>query len=245
MKSLLALLAMLPALAAAALPDLSPLKASYRITVNGVPAGTAATVEVRPVAENRHEVAFRVQNRFFRHDEVSRFEWHACRVKPLEYRHEFTGMGIERDTALLFDWQRHIAIETRGTKLREIPLADDIADGLNMAMAARCRLREGGTRLDFPIIYRGERKELHFAVTGREVIETAVGQFDTLVIERLYESGRFRRTRIWVAPELDWFMVRFEHVENPAARGSLLLTEFVRDGKPLALPPPPKIRKAP
>lgn len=228
---------MLPALAAAGLPDLSPLKASYRITVNGVPANTAATVEVRTVGDNRHEVAFRVQNRFLRHDEVSRFEWHACKIKPLEYRHEFTGLGIERDTALLFDWHRRIAIETRGQKLREIPLADDIADGLNMAMVARCRLREGQARLDFPIIYRGERKELHFVVTGREVIETAIGTFETLVIERRYENSRFKRTRVWVAPDLDWFMVRFEHVENPAARGSLVLTEFVRDGKPVTLKP--------
>ena len=37
----LALSLLLPVAASAVLPELSPLKARYRITVNGVPAGTA------------------------------------------------------------------------------------------------------------------------------------------------------------------------------------------------------------
>lgn len=219
----------LPAIAA--LPDLSPLTARYRITVNGIPAGAEAKVEIRPVGAARYETSFRVQNRFFRHDEVSRFDWNACHITAREYRHEFSGLGIDRESALVFDWQRMVAIESRGEKVREITLTPDIADGLNMAMLARCRLREGKRTLDFPVIYRGERKPLHFEVTGNEKVETPIGTFDTLVIERRYPNARFKRTRVWVAPALDWFMVRFEHVENPAARGSLLLTDFVIDGK--------------
>lgn len=231
--ALVLLAGLLPGLACAELPGLSPLVASYRTTVNGVPAGTPASVEVRAIGGTRYEASFHIQNRFFRHDEVSRFDWQDCDITAREYRHEFAGLGIERDSAVVFDWQRMVAIETRGDKLREIAITPDIADGLNMAMAARCRLRSGERTLDFPIIYRGERKELHFVVTGREVVETALGKFDTLVIERRYPNSRFKRTRVWVAPALDWFMVRFEHVENPAARGSMLITGLTQDGKPL------------
>lgn len=234
--SALLLSGLLPGAACAALPDLVPLVASYRTTVNGVPAGTPATVEIRAIGGTRYEASFHVRNRFFRHEEVSRFDWQACKLTAREYRHEFAGLGIERDSALVFDWQRMLAIETRGEKLREIKLTPDIADGLNMAMAARCRLREGARALDFPIIYRGERKEMHFAVTGREAVETGIGSFDTLVIERRYPNSRFKKTRVWVAPALDWFMVRFEHVENPAARGSMLLTGFTLDAKPQPAP---------
>lgn len=225
-KRLLVLLAaLLPVAAGAGLPDLTPVVARYKVTVNGIPAGTAATIDVQAIGNDAYQASFNVQNRFFRHQEVSRFDWHACRVVPREYVHEFTGLGIERHSALVFDRERNIAVETRRGKRQEIPLTTNVTDALNMAMLARCRLREGARTLDLPVIYRGERTDLQFDVAGEERIETPYGTFDTLVIERRYPQGG-RRTRIWVAPALDWFMVRFEHIENPVARGSLTLTGF-------------------
>ncbi len=227
------LILLLAAPAGAALPELSPLSARYRITVNGIPAGTAATVNVRSLGSEQHEIDFRVENRFLKNHEISRFNWQNCKVVAHEYQHEFHGLGIDRQSAITFDWQRHVAIESRGNQKRELPLSGEIFDGLNMAMLARCRLRDGARSLDFPILYRGERKNLHFEITGQETIETPLGTFDTWIVERRYPQ-RFKRTRVWVAPALDWFMVRFEHVENPAARGSLLLTDITIDGHRMA-----------
>lgn len=223
LSALSATLVAVPALAA--LPDLVPFKARYKITVNGVPAGTAATVELRSLGDTRKELTFEVQNRFFRHHETSRFDWHSCQVTAREYRHDFHGLGIDRQSAIDFDWNRRVAIDARGKERREIPLPSNMYDGLNMAMLARCQLRDGVSSLNFPVIYRGETRDMVFQVTGREKVETPIGTFDTVRIERAYEQ-RLKRTRVWVAPELDWFMVRFEHVENPAARGSLMLTGF-------------------
>lgn len=225
----------LPAPAHAGLPELVPFKARYKITVNGVPAGTAATVELKQLADARREVTFEVQNRFFRHLETSRFDWHACSVTAREYRHDFHGLGIDRQSSIDFDWDRHVAIETRGGKRQELTLPAEMYDGLNMAMIARCRLRDGMRELSFPVIYRGEKRDMLFRVTGQEKIETPVGTFDTWVVERTYEQ-RFKKTRVWVAPQLDWFMIRFEHVENPAARGGLTLIEFSRTGDKTLMP---------
>lgn len=217
---------------AASLPDLAPVSARYRITVNGIPAGTPAYVEIRPQTKGRYEASFRVENRFLRHHELSHFEWNACQVKAHDYQHEFHGLGIDRQSAISFDWTRHVAIESRGENRRELPIEPGVFDGLNMAMLARCKLRDGARALDLSILYRGERKDVHFVVTGTEKVETVLGTFDALVVERRYPQ-KSRRTRVWVAPALDWFMVRFEHIENAVARGSLLLTDFTIDGKTL------------
>lgn len=232
---LLLLAALLPAAAPAALPELSATVARYKVIVNGIPAGTAATIAVqtgdgKAGAAQSIEASFNVQNRFFKHHEVSRFDWQGCRVTPHEYLHEFQGLGIERSSAISFDHAHGIAVETRGGKRVEIPLTANVTDGLNMAMLARCRLRDGNQRFNLPVIYRGERKELEFAVKGNERVETPAGTFDSVVVERHYPNGG-RRTRVWVAPALDWFMVRFEHVENPVARGSMLLTDITLDGQ--------------
>lgn len=235
---LLALLVCLPATALAGLPELTPVVARYRATVNGIPAGTAATVEVKALAGNRREVTFHVRNRFLRNEEVSRFDWQGCRARSLEYAHEFEGLGIERASLLTFDWERRVAIERGNRGDVELPLADDAVDALNMAMQARCRLRDGQSQISFPVVYHGKVRPMELTVTGRERVETPLGTFDSVLVERRYPNARFRRTRVWVAPALDWFMVRFEHVENPAARGSLLLTHFLLDGKPVAVESP-------
>lgn len=218
------------AVAGAALPELDPVEAHYRITVNGIPAGTATTVAIEALGGNRHRARFEAQNRFFRHSEVSQFDWNGCSLVPREYHHDFSGLGIERHSFVEFDWNRKVAIESRGEKRQEIPLVSNAIDALGMAQIARCELRAGYKVFDFPVIYRGERRDIHFEVAGHERVETPVGTFDTVIVERRYPQ-RFKRTRVWVAPALDWFMVRFEHVENPAARGSLLLTEYIV-GKP-------------
>lgn len=226
-KRILTLLAgLLPVVAGAALPDLTPVTARYKVTVNGIPAGTAATVSVRSLGGTRHEASFHVRNRFFNHHEVSRFDWQACHVTAREYAHDFSGLGIERHSALTFDQARSMAVETRGDKRQEIPLAAEVTDSLNMAMLARCRLRDGVQNFMLPVVYRGERKDLTFKVVGKERVNTPAGSWDAVVVARDYPQGG-RRTRVWVAPELDWFMVRFEHVENPVARGSMVLTEFI------------------
>lgn len=217
---------------AASLPDLAPVSARYRITVNGIPAGTPAHVEIRPQGGARFEASFRVENRFMRHYELSHFDWHACQVTAHDYQHEFHGLGIDRQSAIRFDWQRKVATESRGGKRSELPIEPGVFDGLNMAMLARCMLRDGARRLDLTVLYRGERKDVHFVVTGQEKVETALGTFDAWVVERRYPQ-KSRRTRVWVAPALDWFMVRFEHVENAVARGSLLLTDMTLDGQVL------------
>lgn len=236
MKRLAALAALLLAtggqLLAASLPDLAPVSARYRITVNGIPAGTPAYVEIRHQRDARYEASFRVENRFMRHHELSHFDWQSCQVKAHDYQHEFSGLGIERQSAISFDWERRVATESRGGQRTELPIEPGVFDGLNMAMLARCMLRDGARRLDLTVLYRGERKDVHFVVTGQEKVETVLGTFDAWVVERRYPQ-RSRRTRVWVAPALDWFMVRFEHVENAMARGSLLLTDLTLDGRTL------------
>lgn len=226
LRLLLATFALLPALAFAELPALTALTAHYKVTVNGIPAGTAATISVQPLAHpGQYEATFNVRNRFFNHREISRFDWQDCHVTAHEYMHDFTGLGIEKHSALLFDKARGVVIETRGEKQIELPLSADVTDALNMGLLSRCRLREGLQKFSLPVIYRGERKDYSFTVTGKEVVTTPAGTWESVVVSRDYPQGG-RRTRIWVAPALDWFMVRFEHVENPVARGSMVLTHF-------------------
>lgn len=233
--ALLTCLALAPACLAAALPTLTPVTARYQITVNGISAGPGAVIRVAQLDGARHEVSFNVQNRFFSHHESSRFDWRDCELRSQDYRVEFHGFGLDREFSLLFDWPRNVAVETTRKGKREIPLAGHLLDGLNMSQYARCQLFRGKRELHLGIVDKHETRDLLYTVTGNERISTGLGTLDTVVLENRHAPSRFRRTRLWVAPSLDWFMVRFEHVENPAVRGSLLLTEL-RVDRPAARP---------
>ena len=50
-------------------------------------------------------------------------------------------------------------------------------------------------------------------MVGIETVETGQGQVDALVIERERES-KSRQTRLYVAPSLDYLLVKIEHQES-------------------------------
>lgn len=223
-RASLPLLLLVAGSAVAELPALSPVLARYQVNVNGISVGTGAEIRITQLEGRQHEVTFNVRNRFFTHRESSRFDWDACRVRSQDYQVDFRGFGLDRHFHLQFDLARDVAVEDDGRRRGEIRLAGHVLDSLNMAQYARCLLREGRQDLHLGIVDRHATRDLHYAVTGREKVATGAGAYDTLVLESRHHASRFRRTRLWVAPALDWFMVRFEHVENPAVRGGMLLT---------------------
>lgn len=212
---------------AAGLPALTPLTASYLVRVNGLQTNIRAEVELKQTPEGDHTLSFTTHSRFFNHHEISRFSWTDCRARPRHYEMAFTGLGIDRHSTVTFDWQAKRATELAMEEPVQIPLDNNRMDALSMAMTARCWLRDGRQELELPVVYRGGKRDLLFSVSGRETVKTPLGNFDAVVLENRHNNARIKRTRVWVAPALDWFMVRMEHVENPVARGSMLLTDLI------------------
>jgi hypothetical protein len=220
---------------AAGLPELTPISAGYLVRVNGLQTSISARIELAPPAlAGEQSLSFTIKSRFFNHHEVSQFDWANCRARPRHYEMAFDGLGIERRSTVDFDWDKQLATESALEQPVQIPLDNARMDALSMAMTARCWLRDGRQRLELPVVYRGGKRDLLFSVVGREPVETPLGTFDAVLLENRHNNARIKRTRVWVAPALDWFMVRMEHVENPVARGSMLLTDLVYDRTKMA-----------
>jgi hypothetical protein len=70
-----------------------------------------------------------------------------------------------------------------------------------------------------------------FRITGKETIDTALGQIETIVVERVRKPESPRRTRFWFAPSLDYTIARLEHQEQKGQNAySLEITYYKRDG---------------
>ena len=200
---------------------LRPVDAHYRVLISGVPVGMEARIAVQrhPVADSAFDILFAAEHALLHHEETSSFLWNRCQAKPYEYRYLSSGFGIRRGGQVLFDWPRLLAAGT--DDVYAIP--EDTVDAISLAMMARCRLARGEETFEFHVAEPQGLRLFRFRVVAREQLKTPAGTFDTIKVERLYDE-RGRRTYMWAAPALEYFMIRMEHIENPLLRGRIELT---------------------
>jgi len=90
-----------------------------------------------------------------------------------------------------------------------------------MQLALLFELRDGSTEFQYPVAHQGRIKQYRFKQTGKEKIALPMGEYNTLVVERLDDDRD--RTRIWSVPELNYFPVRFLELKKSGKKKELLL----------------------
>ena len=200
-----------------ALPEV---EAAYRVVVNGIPLGLNATIRLSRQDEH-YQLHFKVENRLFRHEETAVFDWDNCIAKPHHYQHESAGFGINRGGEIEFDWEAGTAIGSKTV----YPLVDDALDALSVAMVARCNMAKADPAFTYHVAEPDGLDEYRYRALDNELIKTPAGEWQATGLERDYEE-RGRKSRFWAARELDYFMIRMDHQENPFVRGRIELTDF-------------------
>jgi hypothetical protein len=200
--------------------QLAEADASYRLVVNGIPLGLEAQVDLVRDDDNWH-LSFLIDSRLVYHREDSRFSWNDCRARSSRYQYESRGFGIKRGGAVTFDWRRKRALTEDGY----FRLPEHTVDALAATMVARCYLASGAEAMTFAVADPGGLSRYRFQVVAREALKTPAGEFDTIRVKRVYGKG-MRKTEMWVAVDLDYFMVRMDHAENPLMQGRIELTRI-------------------
>jgi hypothetical protein len=69
-----------------------------------------------------------------------------------------------------------------------------------------------------------------FHVMGKEVINTALGKLDTIVVERIRKPTSPRHTQFWFAPSLNYAIAKLAHQEKKGKTAySLEITYYKTD----------------
>lgn len=231
---LLALAWVLPAAAAEPAFPLKPFRATYAASLNGMPLGVEASVQLANAGDNEWDITLAATGKLINFRETSRFHWQDCHAKPLRYRYEFRGYGVDRKLWLDFD---HAQGKATGTS-RKGPVSYTVPAGANdelaLSFTARCELLKGRHEASFDVATTTGIKKFTFRVDGQEKVKTALGEHEALRIQRVRKEGGKRRSILWVAPALDYTMVKMEHVERLGLRGAILLKTL--EGGPTAAP---------
>jgi len=156
--------------------------------------------------------------------QTSRWRYVNGEILTLEFLSE-RDKGDDDDNAnLVFNWKR-MRVANRGAGERwKIKMPEGTLDSLTMQMALMFDLRDGKTRMDYPVAVRGRIKHYLFEVTGRDTIELPFGNYDALRAER--KDDEKDQSLVWSAPELDYFPVRFIKHKKAGVKVEILLQKL-------------------
>lgn len=206
---------------------LEPFKAEFRLHVSKIPTTIKATLSLEPLdAPDRYRMRMYSRSLLIKNLEQSEFSWNECAPRSQQYRHEFRGFGIRREHTMSFDWAQQEVLFDDGDEKGHYPISDDTLDELTMLLKAQCLFAEGLTEFTLNAAYGDKVRSHTFVITGEEEIETPAGKIQTLVIEKRRKKDSQRRTIFWVAPSLQYMLVKARHVENRALFGELLMRSY-------------------
>ena len=144
--------------------------------------------------------------------EMSTWEYHEQRMRPLAYRYERSG-ARGRQVEIVFDWAQGIAHNTAQGSTWKLKLEPGTLDKLLYMLALMKDLGSGRQELSYRIADGGRLKTYVAEIVGREALDTILGPVETVKVRpRLLRDDR--ETILWCAPSLHYIPVQMAHREQ-------------------------------
>ena len=219
-----------------------PFETTYTADYRGLPISATGirTLKREKEAENqRYIFSSRAVSLFAKLDEASTFELENNQLIPARYQYQRTGLGKNKTLDMRFDWASGLAKDVAQDESFTFNPSTLFSDRLLYQLRLQVDLIN--TSLEtirsktwtYPIFDKGRMKEYVFEVADEESIETALGKIHTVRLERKNEDSS-RRTTLWLAPSLEYMLIRFVQ-EDDGDSFSLELKEAVLDGRAVRL----------
>lgn len=208
-----------------------PFAATYTLTLRGITAGEV-NLTLQQIGENRyryrrssHTTGLLAVLRPQSIDEFSDLEWVNGRYRPVSYSYLKQG-SKHRQVRIEFNWKAGTATNYVDGDHWSMRIPDGTWDKLSVELAVVMDLRKSGSPGIYPVADGGQLKHYEFLQLGRETVETAAGSFETLVIQRTRTKNAKRRTRLWMAPSLNYVPARVHHENKGEGDGEVNLVSI-------------------
>ncbi len=143
-------------------------------------------------------------------------------IIPLEYHFNKTGGKKPQFRTLIFDRASQKIISRTDRNMWQFELKPNLLDNVLYQLIMVKDVHDGQRELTYNVVDRGEIKSYTFAQTGEEVVNTPLGEFRTIKLERLVHEDR-RATTIWSAPTLNYLPVRIDNTDRKGRTASAVI----------------------
>lgn len=135
-------------------------------------------------------------------------------LRPLHYLMRRSGTGSNRHYEWRLDRQQQQVFTGKNAVLKEVPWQDDWLDPLSYTQQLIQDLRAGKTSFSYQVLNRdANSRQYHYQVEREEMLVLPYGNIRAIRISRQEENSK-RQILAWVAPELDYLLVRIWRGED-------------------------------
>lgn len=159
-------------------------------------------------------------------DEYSEFTLEDNNVVPQHYEYHRKVIGSNKDTVLQFDWDSSSVSKASKKQPKTMPIPAGTQDKVSYQTQLRLDLATGKQKLSYQVADGNKIKTYPFIIVGTETVETAIGTFEAIKIQRDRGTDSKRETFLWCAPELDYMVVKLQQVEKSGKEYSLLIDKL-------------------
>jgi len=204
---------------------LTPYEATYSASLNGLPVTVTSALEA---TGNGYRISTSATNLLGELQEHENFHLAGERIVVDEYQHQRALLGNQRLERLVMDPGQGIARYQRDDKTREIPLTPGLLGPMSYQVQLRRDLAAGSSAFDYQVLHRGKVKQYHFQTEGTESVALPQGAVDAIRIRRVRDDND-RETIVWIAPKLDYQLVKLRQIEDGDSYELLLSGLNLRD----------------
>lgn len=195
---------------------ISTFEAHYIARAKGMPFKGKAIRKLK-FENGVYKFSMKAKSLFTSITEHAEFNWNnvqQCALRPTRYDYQRKGLSKDRHRSIRFNWEKRKAVYQDKKRESVFSWQGELNDKLTEHLVVRCHLMAGERKFTIQIADRDVIKEHEFIVTAEEIIETGIGKVNTLKLERTRQIDDRRSTIFWLAPELDYLLVKLEQVKR-------------------------------
>ena len=128
--------------------------------------------------------------------------------------------------AVIYDWDQSVARLSTLDAVSSVDLKENTFDQLSHQLAVRQDFKKGIRQFAYNVINNSGLKEYKYNVIGEETIQTPLGSFDSVKIERTEPMRTNRSTVFWLSTDWEGVLLQIEQIFS----GSITITLKIQGG---------------
>lgn len=207
---------------------MEPFSLTYEVSASNVPFKTEVNQRLEQQENGHFNFSMSAKAMFTKVEEKSTFKWEKpCQARTQRYTYLRKGIGRNKDRSIDFDWQKKQAAYRNNGKNGKKPISKMTTDKLSEQLAIQCEIAAGKTAFTIEIFDNDKIRSHDFEVVGKELVENPFfGDIEAYKVMRVNQKDDKRTTTFWIAPSLNYKLVRFLQEKKSGDHYQLLLKEI-------------------
>jgi hypothetical protein len=147
--------------------------------------------------------------------------------RVITFRYQNEEDSEAKSYSLAFESSTHTMVSKQLGRTSQMQYSGDLYDPLSYQLQLRMDMHNPSMdKFDYQVFKKNKTKVLNFVSVSTGTLSTAVGKLNVKVLLR-QASGNKKRTKIWVASELDYLPVKIINIEKNGEEISIKLLQIV------------------